>query len=195
MRDVTKNTNTNADLTDSLDLSVAGNGDKGNTITVEVTPHDGIINGTTVSAPATVANSAPTISDITDQAIFVNTSTSALAFTVSDADNDALMLAGSSANTTLVPNSSSNITFGGSGASRTVTVTPAANQTGTAQITVTVSDPDSASANDLFNQFVGNQVSAGQILISEFRLRGVGIAGSNQWLMNSSSCITIPIQH
>ena len=33
-----------------------------------------------------------------------------------------------------------NIVFGGSGATRTVTVTPAANQSGTATITVTVSD-------------------------------------------------------
>src|SRR5439155_1020782 len=34
-----------------------------------------------------------------------------------------------------------NIVFGGSGASRTVTVTPASNQFGTATITVAVSDP------------------------------------------------------
>ena len=47
-------------------------------------------------------------------------------------------MSGSSNNTTLVPNG--NIVFGGSGANRTVTVTPAANQTGTANITVTVSD-------------------------------------------------------
>ena len=49
-----------------------------------------------------------------------------------------LTVSGSSSNPTLVPNG--NIVFGGSGANRTVTVTPAANQTGTATITVTVSD-------------------------------------------------------
>ena len=43
-----------------------------------------------------------------------------------------------SSNTTLVP--AANIVLGGSGTNRTVTVTPAANQTGTATITVTVSD-------------------------------------------------------
>ena len=47
-------------------------------------------------------------------------------------------MSGSSNNPTLVPNG--NIVFGGSGANRTVTVTPAANQSGTATITVTVSD-------------------------------------------------------
>ena len=47
-------------------------------------------------------------------------------------------MSGSSSNTTLVPNA--NVVFGGSGASRTVTVTPATGQTGTAVITVTVSD-------------------------------------------------------
>ena len=49
-----------------------------------------------------------------------------------------LTVSGSSNNLTLVPNG--NIVFGGSGANRTVTVAPAANQTGTANITVTVSD-------------------------------------------------------
>ena len=51
-------------------------------------------------------------------------------------------MTGSSSNTTLVP--TANIVFGGSGASRTVTVTPAANQSGTATITVTVTDGSAA---------------------------------------------------
>jgi CSLREA domain-containing protein len=48
-----------AALEDTLDLSEAGNGDKGDAITVEVTPNDGGFNGTIVSAQATVANTAP----------------------------------------------------------------------------------------------------------------------------------------
>ncbi len=51
---------------------------------------------------------------------------------------DSLTLSGARRTPTLVP--AANIVFGGSGANRTVTVTPAANQTGTATITVTVSD-------------------------------------------------------
>ena len=49
-----------------------------------------------------------------------------------------LQLSGASSNLGLVPNE--NIVFGGNGANRTVTVTPAAGQTGSATITVTVND-------------------------------------------------------
>ena len=59
-----------------------------------------------------------------------------------------LSLAGSSSNPTLVPNS--NFAFGGSGSSRTVTILPATNQSGTATITITVSDPDGGSTNRSF---------------------------------------------
>ena len=94
-------------------------------------------------------NTAPTISDIADRTINEDASTGAISFTVGDAETAAgsLTLSGSSSNTTLVPNA--NITFGGSGASRTVTVTPAANKHGAATITVTVSD-GSLTANDTF---------------------------------------------
>ncbi len=86
------------------------------------------------------ANTAPTISDIAAQSITAGSNTGALAFTVGDSQTAAssLTLSGSSSNATLVPNAS--IVFGGSGASRTVTVTPAMGQSGTATITVTVSD-------------------------------------------------------
>src|SRR5262249_48972166 len=45
---------------DTLDLSQVGNGNKGDKITVEVTPNDGIDNGPPATAMATVADSAPT---------------------------------------------------------------------------------------------------------------------------------------
>src|SRR5947207_9298247 len=61
-------------------------------------------------------------------------------FVIGDAETPAtsLVLSKSSSNPTLVP--INNIVFGGSGANRTVTATPANNQSGTATITVTVSD-------------------------------------------------------
>ncbi len=88
----------------------------------------------------TQGNQAPVISDIPDRTIFVNTNTGAIAFNLSDAETvvTALTVSATSSNTTLVPNAS--IVFGGTGESRTVTVTPAANQTGSTTITVTVSD-------------------------------------------------------
>ena len=86
------------------------------------------------------ANTAPTISNPGDAAIDEDTSTSALPFTVSDAETAAgsLTLLGISSNPGLVP--LSGISFGGSGGNRTVTITPAANANGVATITVTVSD-------------------------------------------------------
>ena len=90
--------------------------------------------------PRPVSNTPPTISAIANQVINEDTATAALAFTVGDAQTAAgsLTLGQGSSNTTLVP--TNNIVFGGSGASRTVTVTPATNQNGSATITVSVSD-------------------------------------------------------
>ena len=95
------------------------------------------------------ANTAPTLSDIASLGVNEDTATSALGFTVGDAETAAgsLVMSGSSSNTALVPNA--NIVFGGSGTARTVTVTPAANQSGTATITVTVSD-GALTASDTF---------------------------------------------
>ena len=109
------------------------------------------------------ANTRPTISDIAAQNITAGSNTGAIGFTIGDAQTAAsfLTLSGSSSNTTLVPNA--RIVFGGSGASRTVTVTPASGQSGTATITVTVSD-SSLAASDTFVLTVVN-ASAGFSLI------------------------------
>ena len=47
--------------------------------------------------------------------------------------------------------------FGGSGANRTVTITPAANQSGTATITLTVTDGNGGTASDSFVLTVSRQ--------------------------------------
>ena len=57
-------------------------------------------------------------------------------------------MAASSSNTALVP--TANIVFAGTGANRTVTVTPALNQTGTATITVTALDAAGGTARSTF---------------------------------------------
>jgi hypothetical protein len=121
------------------------------TATITVSVSDGTLNATdtfvlTVNAPA---NTAPTISNITDRSVTTGTSTGAIAFTVGDSQTAPanLVVTGTSSNTTLVPNA--NIVLGGSGANRTVTVTPAAGQVGTATITVSVSD-GSLTATDTF---------------------------------------------
>ncbi len=108
--------------------------------------------GTTAFSTATDAaaltvtsvNDAPTITPIANQNTASGVAVGPIAFTITDVDNDVATfvsptnISGSSDSTTVVPNA--NIVFGGSGASRTVTVTPAAGQSGTAVITVTIND-------------------------------------------------------
>lgn len=93
----------------------------------------------TATVPA-AANAAPSLGTLAPVSINANASSGPIAFTVADAETPAgsLTVSGSSSNTGLVPNAG--IVFGGSGANRTVTITPASNQSGTATITVGVSD-------------------------------------------------------
>jgi formylglycine-generating enzyme required for sulfatase activity len=130
-------------------VTVAPASGQSGTATITVTVSDGSLSASDTFVLTVNANTAPTISDIAGQTINQGSSTSALAFTVGDAQTAAgsLNVSGSSSNTTLVPNA--NIVFGGSGANRTVTVAPASGQSGTATITVTVSD-GSLSASDTF---------------------------------------------
>jgi VCBS repeat-containing protein len=123
------------------------------TVTITVTADDAQAANNTFARTFTITvnavNDLPTISAIADQTTS-GAAVGPLAVTVGDVETAAasLTLAGSSSNTTLVPNA--NIVFGGSGANRTVTVTPVAGQTGTATITVTVTDGNGGTASDSF---------------------------------------------
>jgi len=121
-----------------------------------------------------MAGAPPTVSDIGNQSTGVNVATGPLPFTIGDGATPAanLVVSGASSNTNLVPNA--NIIFGGSASNRTVTVTPAPNQSGIATITVTVTDGDGLSASDAFSLTVGNH-SPGIMVWN-----GPG-AGANNW--------------
>jgi len=112
--------------------------------------NDGLADSSTVtvSIMVTSVNDAPAISNIVDRTIDANTNTGAVSFTIGDDDLASVVVSGGTSNTTLVP--SANIVFGGTGANRAVTVTPAANQSGTATITVTVTDGGGLTAVDTF---------------------------------------------
>jgi hypothetical protein len=86
----------------------------------------------------------PTITAITNRSINVNTTTGPIAFTIGDDATavGSLVLTKECSNTNLIP--LNNIVFGGSGASRTVTVTPQLNQTGPATLTISVTDGQGA---------------------------------------------------
>jgi hypothetical protein len=100
-------------------------------------------------AAPTPQNTAPVISAIPAQTINQDTSTQALAFTVSDDGGvGSVTLLVSSSDPTLLP--PYGLALGGSGASRTITVTPAEDATGTASVSVTATDAKGNSSNAIF---------------------------------------------
>jgi autotransporter-associated beta strand protein len=103
----------------------------------------------------TIETAVPTISDVADQTVSEGTGTAALPVIIGG--DLPQTLGGTSSNTTLVPNA--NIVFGGSGANRTVTVTPAAHQSGTTTITLTTSN-GTQSATDTFTLTVAGVSAA-----------------------------------
>ncbi len=98
------------------------------------------LNITAPTLQCCAGNSLPVIATISNRTINEDTSTGSIAFTVTDAETAAssLVVTASSSNTNLIPNA--NILLGGSGSNRTVTVTPAANQSGSSTITISAND-------------------------------------------------------
>ncbi len=92
-------------------------------------------------------NDVPSISNVGDQTTDEDVATSAINFAVDDIETSAgtLTVSATSSDPTLVPNGA--IAFGGSGANRSVIVTPAANRSGSATITLTVSDGTSTTSD------------------------------------------------
>jgi hypothetical protein len=154
-------------------------GDASGTTTITVTVSDGSLTASdTFVLTVTAVNDPPFISDIPNQTTIVGNAVTA-AFTVADVESGAapLTLAGSSSNTAIVPNAG--ITFGGSGAARTVTVTPG-QTVGSSVITVTVSDPQGATSSDTFTV----QVTPFLVTITA----GVNPAGSGTATVTAGGC-------
>jgi hypothetical protein len=93
------------------------------------------------------------VEDITDKATNVDTQLQ-FTFNVGGAASITSVTA-TSDNTTVIPNSSGNINVTGSGPTRTLTINPAAGQSGIALITVTVNGTNSQSMSDTFFVDVG----------------------------------------
>lgn len=101
--------------------------------------------GSSEPAPTPVpANAAPTISSIGKQTIDEGGATDVLAFTIGDAETspDALSVAVTSSNGSIVQ--SDGIELTGTGSDRSLTIFPAAEQSGTTTITVAVRDAGGA---------------------------------------------------
>ncbi|CAN5476189.1 hypothetical protein BH23BAC1_BH23BAC1_35040 [soil metagenome] len=111
-------------------------------------------------------NDPPTISEIPDQETEEGVAVGPINFTIGDVDNNIneLVVTAASDNLTLVPNAS--IALGGTGANRTITVTPAADQSGSVVITITVSDGE-LQATESFTLEVGSVTSIGEGYLSK----------------------------
>jgi hypothetical protein len=168
----------------SRTVTVAPANNQSGITTITVNVSDGTdTSSDTFLLTVNAVNDAPTISDIPDQITSEDTSIGPIGFTVGDVETPAasLTVSGTSSNQTLVPNA--NITFGGSGASRTVTVAPAADQFGSTVITVTVSD-GTDTANDIFGLTVNavNDVPIADsktAVVSEDNPTGILLTGSD----------------
>ncbi len=114
------------------------------------------------------ANHPPAISAIADQTTHKNETITGIPFTIADAETlpSFLTVSASSDNPVLVP--TANLVPGGSGFNRNLTITPASGQSGTAKITVTVSDGE-ASASTLFTVTVLSTPAPAAALISRWR--------------------------
>lgn len=99
-----------------------------------------LIDGAKTLAVNAPADTPPSITSIADQTTRAGSPIGPLAFEVGDAETPAasLQVTAASSRPDLVPDTS--IVLGGSGSRRTVTITPAAGQAGSAAVTVAVSD-------------------------------------------------------
>lgn len=95
-------------------------------------------------------NGDPTIADVADVSINEDTQAGPISVSIGDAETPAanLVLVATSSNQAVIQDSG--ITLGGSGGARTVLITPVANASGTATITLTTTDAGGASATDTF---------------------------------------------
>ncbi len=125
-----------------------------------------VASATFVGLSATAANTPPTLTDFTDRTINEDRTLDAHPLIVGDAQTAAssLVLTATSSNQALVPDA--NLALGGSGSSRSLLVTPIANQTGSTLITLTVTD-GVFTVNDTFTLTV-QRTPAGEWRFQQF---------------------------
>src|SRR5215208_7915023 len=101
---------------------------------------------------------APTVEVAAGGSCGTNDRSGQINLTVSDPDGpeEDLVLSATSSNTRLVPNINSNLTFGGTGAARTLTATALSGRTGTAVLTFTVDDGEDTGTVNITLKADGN---------------------------------------
>ena len=110
---------------------------------------DANYNATSASTQVTVANSLPTVAAAASLATLEDLASAPLAITLGDVETapGSLVLTATSSNPALVTNAALAAGLGGSGANRSLVVTPVANANGSATITLQVADADGGVAS------------------------------------------------
>lgn len=122
-------------------LRVSPRADRSGLATITIVVSDGINSSSTVfDVNVTAINDAPMMTSFAPQTILEDQATNPLAFSIADIDSalNELTISVTSSDTDLIPNG--NLIITGTGANRSLVVTPAENRSGTATITVAVGD-------------------------------------------------------
>jgi type VI protein secretion system component Hcp len=153
-----------------LTVTPVANASGSATITVTLRDTAGLTTSASFALTVNPVNDAPAVGAINAQTTTVGTPR-AVAVTLSDVDTDvnALALTATSDNAAVLP--ASGITLTGSGATRTLTLTPAA--AGSANVTLVASDGAANSAPVTFS-FIANQIGAG--IPTSIRLSATSVA-------------------
>jgi len=128
--------------------------------------NDGGTTANTVTRTFTVTvNRRPVISAMTNQIVAVNSNTIAIPFTISDTETSAnsLTVSATCADPTLVL--PAGFVFAGSNGNRTLTIAPTPGQTGTADVTITVSDGSAKATSTFELKVLGKPAAPGSLRV------------------------------
>ena len=129
-----------------------------------------------MAPPPPPANTAPAVAGITDKIAFQDTVVGPIEFGIKDRETDAgmLMVSAVADGASVVP--ADGVTVGGSGAVRSITLTPLEAATGDVTVTVTVTDPQGAATARSFRV----TVSARKASIRDTALATFARGGSDE---------------
>ncbi|HVY70035.1 MAG TPA: tandem-95 repeat protein [Verrucomicrobiae bacterium] len=120
-------------------------------ITLSVADTDGGVTASSFTVTVQSVNDLPTISAVDNVTATAGTTNAPVAFTVGDVETpaDQIVVTAASSNPALIP--VAGVVLAGSGANRTVAVIPAAELTGSAEVTLIATDADNGSASRSFS--------------------------------------------
>lgn len=127
-------------------------------ITIRVTDGGGKYSESLFRLTVLPTNTAPTITTFEHQYLTANEATTNIAFSIADLETDSSNLTVNvyTPNATLLP--PTGVTFGGAGSSRTLQLTPAANEAGATWVTVVVDDGNLSASNSFMLKVLRSEI-------------------------------------